>query len=171
MTDSHFRVPRSKEPRIADVAMATANGKFVKMPHFKSTAFLSGGSGLFCTARDFLRFCDLHLKLGVLEGRRVLSEEACLLMRENHVHDGLLKVHTMLPRGHGYGLGFGLAKGEKHRSDGTLYWSGVVGPSFWIDPTNRTAGVVFLQKYGSDPLPRVVEKYVGQGALALPHRC
>ena len=44
-------------------------GSFTEKP-----AFLAGGHGLTSTASDYMKFAQMHLNKGVLNGTRILSE-------------------------------------------------------------------------------------------------
>ena len=95
----------------------------------------SGGGGLISTARDYLRFSQMLLNGGELDGARILSPKTIQLMTTNHLGE--------LPMGFGrsgagFGLGFGvvLNPGEvgEVSSAGEYNWGGAAGTRFWIDP-------------------------------------
>ena len=58
MNNTYFHVPENKKQYIADI-LNPSNKRFVKIPHFKQTDFLSGGSGLYSTPKDYLQFCQM----------------------------------------------------------------------------------------------------------------
>ena len=45
----------------------------------------SGGGGAVSTAADYLRFCQMLLNGGELDGARVLKAETVALMGQNHI--------------------------------------------------------------------------------------
>src|SRR5216110_1809735 len=69
---------------------------------------LSGGGGLLSTVGDYLRFAQMLLNGGELEGHRVLKRETVALMMQNHLPAGLTPI-TIAPdwppgrSGFGYG--------------------------------------------------------------------
>ena len=108
--------------------------------------FESGGGGLISTARDYLRFSQMMLNGGQLDGVRILSPKTVELMTMNHIGD--------LPMGFGrtgagFGLDFGVvldpgAVGEVS-SAGEYNWGGAAGTRFWIDPREDMIGLFMVQ--------------------------
>src|SRR5258705_14013519 len=71
----------------------------------------SGGAGGVSTAADYLRFCQMMMNGGVLDGKRVLSRTTVRLMTSDHL--GGAKALAMDPgmlllasKGHRFGRGF-----------------------------------------------------------------
>jgi CubicO group peptidase (beta-lactamase class C family) len=119
----------------------------------------SGGGGLSSTALDYSRFCRMLLNGGALDGVRILSRHSVDLMTHNHLPPGIAYgPHTAelghgapLPQlGQGYGLCFGVRMepglASAPGSVGDYYWSGITGPSFWIDPEEQLIVVLMLQE-------------------------
>jgi CubicO group peptidase (beta-lactamase class C family) len=104
----------------------------------------SGGAGMAGTAGDYMRFLQMMANSGELEGRRVLRAETAAAMAANQIAD--LQVGL---RGDGWGFGHGFSvvtDAARARLPAGLYnWGGIWGTGFWVDPTNRTTGVVFTQ--------------------------
>ncbi len=99
--------------------------------------YLSGGSGMTGTARDYFLFCQAMLNDGKLGKAQLLKPETAQAM-----HKPQLDTITF-PWGTGsFGHGFHVAKGETSRPDGTYSWGGAFSTTFWIDPTNK---IVFIQ--------------------------
>ena len=80
----------------------------------------SGGGGLFSTAMDYARFCEMLLNGGQFNGVRLLAPRTVEMMRTNHVNPEPLKtMHAGtgwgmdFQRGHGRGRG-GRAVLERH---------------------------------------------------------
>ncbi len=106
----------------------------------------SGGGGLFSTADDYARFCEMLLEGGQFGGRRLLAPRTVEMMRTNHVNPDPLKT---MPAGTGWGMDFQVildaaAAGEP-TSDGTFSWWGIAGTFFWIDPVKDLAFVGMIQ--------------------------
>lgn len=116
----------------------------------------SGGGGLVSTARDYLRFAQMLVNGGELDGVRILSRKTLDLMTTNHLPAGVeMKIgnRAMFP-GVGYGLGFGIildraAAGETV-STGSFWWGGAANTGFWVDPAEKLVGVLMTQRFPGD---------------------
>ena len=106
--------------------------------------FPGGGGALVSTAPDYMRFCQMLLNGGELEGVRILKQETVKLMRSPH-HEGW------------FGLGFSIvnhneSKDTDHKepkdtpeSIGSYSWGGAAGTIFWIDPEKELIGLLMTQ--------------------------
>ena len=113
--------------------------------------FHSGGGGLQSTAADYLRFCQMVLNDGELDGVRLLGRKTAELIKMNHVpSDWLAPERT----GTGFGLGFSLitdvADTHSLGSVGTCSWGGMASTTFWIDPVEELIGILMTQLVGAD---------------------
>jgi CubicO group peptidase (beta-lactamase class C family) len=111
-------------------------------------AFLSGGGGMYSTAGDYMRFAQMLLNGGELDGVSVLSRKSVALMSSNHLPPcvvippnmrSLLSIIAPTPEmGQGFGLGFAVrvaaGRNPLPGSVGDFYWAGISGVYFWIDP-------------------------------------
>ena len=113
--------------------------------------FLWASGGLLSTPDDYLRFAQMLLNGGELNGKRVLSRESVAAMTSNQVPAHLLPQPrtSLVDEGYGFGLaGSVLLDASKARLPGTngIYrWSGYVGTYFWIDPQNQLVAMVWTQ--------------------------
>jgi CubicO group peptidase (beta-lactamase class C family) len=109
-----------------------------------SLANPSGGAGMAGTATDYARFLQMLANGGELEGRRLLRAETAAAMAGNQIGD--LRVGL---RGDGWGFSHGFSvvtDAARARLPAGLYnWGGIWGTGFWVDPANRTLGVVMTQ--------------------------
>lgn len=82
MVDSHFIFPRGKLPRFV-----TRSDKFVGSDWLNSGVLDcdSGSGGLKSTVDDFVRFGQMYLNQGILDGVRVLSPASIRQMTINHI--------------------------------------------------------------------------------------
>ena len=108
--------------------------------------FEGGGGGLVSTARDYLRFAQMMLNGGELDGVRILSPKTVELITSNHIGDKKLGFGR---EGIGFGLGFAVvadpgAAGEIG-SVGEYNWGGAAGTRFWIDPDENLIGIFMVQ--------------------------
>ena len=113
--------------------------------------FHSGGGGLQSTAADYLRFCQMVLNDGELDGVRLLGRKTVELMTMNHISDDWQPSNRT---GTGFGLGFSVITdvAETHTlgSVGTCSWGGMASTTFWIDPVEELIGVFMTQLVGAD---------------------
>jgi CubicO group peptidase (beta-lactamase class C family) len=129
----------------------------------------SGGAGAVSTARDYLRFTQMLLNGGQLDGTRVLSRTTVALMTSDHlgtnisaaVTPGELLLGTV---GYGFGLGFAvrLAPGVAGvpGSQGEYMWAGWAGTYFWVDPKEEITAVFMSQ--APSPIRAYYRKLVKQ---------
>ena len=153
MVDTAFYVPGAKLDRFAEFYQRQ-DGKLVIHPptwdFSKPPVQPSGGGGLVSTASDYMRFCQMLLNGGVLDGQRILSPLSVKLMRTNVLPAAN---RTMAP-GTGFGLDFAVvedpAAAGGYYGEGTYYWGGYAGTWFWIDPVYKLVVVGMIQHRGED---------------------
>ena len=150
MTDTAFYVPEEKLDRVALIYGEGLSA--VDMGETRTTppAGPSGGGGLWGTADDYLRFTQMMLNDGELDGARILAPRTVEMMRTNHLSEEALA--TMSP-GSGFGLDFAVvhdpaAAGEPY-GKGSYRWGGAAGTWFWIDPKTDLTFVGMIQHRGS----------------------
>jgi CubicO group peptidase (beta-lactamase class C family) len=154
MKDTAFYVPAEKVSRLALIHSEDATtGKLNPPENGRDPTIVprgpSGGGGLFSTADDYARFCEMLLEGGQFKGTRLLAPRTVEMMRTNHVMPEPLK--TMAP-GTGWGLDFNVvmdaAMAGESTPTGTFHWFGINGTWFWIDPVNDLAFVGMIQHSG-----------------------
>jgi CubicO group peptidase (beta-lactamase class C family) len=155
MRDTHFYLPVSKVDRFASQYRpegkenkivlddpGTPDSRFVTEPH----NFFSGSGGLVSTAVDYVRFQQMMLNGGELDGKRLLGRKTVEMMFQNHTGD--LPIWLRGP-GTGFGLGYsvvlnsGLAATTS--SVGSVSWGGAYNTVFWIDPKEQLIGIMMSQ--------------------------
>ena len=164
MVDTSFVVPAEKMDRLAqlytpngtaegaDGFRQMGRGPLVVAPASTSEGFMegatfeSGGGGLVSTARDYLRFSQMMLNGGELDGVRILSPKTVELITTNHLGDIQMGFGRS---GVGFGLGFAVALDQgdigEIGSAGEYNWGGAAGTSFWIDPEENLIGIFMVQ--------------------------
>jgi CubicO group peptidase (beta-lactamase class C family) len=149
MKDTGFFVPKEKLSRLALVHKDSGANLSVDTSRPDPTYVPlgpSGGAGLFSTAMDYARFCEMLLQGGKLGNVRLLAPRTVEMMRTNHVNPEALK--TMAP-GTGWGMDFQVvmdaAAAGDSVSNGTFSWWGIAGTWFWIDPVEDLAFVGMVQ--------------------------
>jgi CubicO group peptidase (beta-lactamase class C family) len=154
MVDTAFYVPAEKLKRFVELYDYDKDGKFevlkggLNHDFSKKPALLSGGGGLVSTAADYMRFCQMLLSGGQLDGVRLLSPRSVELMRTNVLQPPL----TTFAPGSGFGLDFAVVTDAVaaggYYGKGTYFWGGAAGTWFWIDPTDDLIVVGMIQQMG-----------------------
>jgi CubicO group peptidase (beta-lactamase class C family) len=154
MKDTGFHVPGDKADRFAqlyiyddDGALAVAEGE---NGYLKPTTFFSGGGGLVSTAMDYMRFCQMLLNGGELDGVRILAPLTVERMHQNHLPRDMGE--RVPGSGKGFGLDFSVVldsiQADTSRRKGAYDWSGAAGTWFWIDPVEDLVFVGMIQQFG-----------------------
>jgi len=150
MVDTGFSVPPSKRDRLSRLYGHTGPNQSLALGdttgYDDSVTRFSGGGGLAGTAADYLRFAQMLLNGGELDGVRLLSPKTVELMTMDHLGD---RPTGFLSPGWGFGLGFTVRREAgldgMPGSVGEYYWFGVAGTSFFIDPVEELIGVFMVQ--------------------------
>ena len=156
MRDTGFWVPPDKISRLAQpLAADLASGQPIKVIDVsKEPKNDSGGGGAVSTAADYLRFAQMLLNGGLLDGTRILSRTTVALMTSDHLGSriatpfgpGELILGTP---GYTFGLGFAVRSGGGIAgvpgSAGEFMWAGYAGTYFWVDPKEELAAVYMSQ--------------------------
>lgn len=171
MVDTGFTVPEAKRDRVAAchvrglLGLRRASRREALDPK-ETPTFLSGGGGLFSTADDYLRFCNMLLGDGALGDVRILKEETARAMLSDQL-DG--KPAPMLaPSGGAFGYGLAVHDVTRRRGPkkGTVWWGGIAGTGFWVDRESRAVGVFMIQTMNeiqhSDAFRSVVYRSMGR---------
>ncbi len=147
MEDVYFDVPANVLDRFG-TDHEFKDGRFVVQdsprddPEFIDVTFLSGGGGLVMPTESYLRFCQMMLNGGALDGTRVLKPETVALMASDQLPKGIW------PNA-GFGLGFAVVTRDGESTPrGSYSWGGAAGTFFWIDPGNELVAVFMPQYIG-----------------------
>ncbi len=168
MIDTGFHCPPEKISRFSSCYVPGDNGGLKlqddaqKSSYAKPPLLESGGGGLVSTIQDYMKFCQMMVKGGALDGVRILSPKSVALFSLNHL-PGNQDLTELAPAGafseSGYsGIGFSLGCGvnidvAKTRLPGTLgeyFWGGAASTAFWIDPKEDLTVVFMTQVIGTD---------------------
>ncbi|NOJ42089.1 beta-lactamase family protein [Bradyrhizobium sp. WSM 1791] len=129
---------RMAEPLPSDTILKLAEAERRAHPEWES-----GGGGLVSTLNDYVRFAQMILNGGQLDGKRYLSPAAFRSMTSDHIGpgSGVARDYYYFPGdGFGYGYGFavrtdpGNAKPPPPGSIGELKWDSGSGTYFGVDP-------------------------------------
>jgi len=155
MKDTGFWLTEAERPRFATVYQRNATtGAWDVFPDPAARDFFlrpqaeSGGGGLTSTLHDYVRFSQMILNKGELDGKRILKPETVNYMMQNHIGD-LKGVFG------GAGFGWGGAVKLAAPTDaspapaGTYDWFGIDGTWFWVDPVTNIGFVGMIQRRGN----------------------
>jgi CubicO group peptidase (beta-lactamase class C family) len=161
MRDTGFRLDASRRSRLAGMHARQPDGSLQEMPFElpQEPEFFMGGGGLYGTAGDYLKFQQMFLHEGRLDGVQVLEPDTVRLMARNHIGElDVLRLETAMPPYSNdaeffpgmvkkWGLGFMInsAPVPDRRGAGSLAWAGLGNTYFWIDPGEGVAGVILTQ--------------------------
>jgi CubicO group peptidase (beta-lactamase class C family) len=159
MTDAAFSLPKDKLGRLAqpfpnDPATGNPNRVLDVSAPPKND---SGGVGAVATASDYLRFAQMMLNGGQLDGTRILSRTTVALMTSDQL--GKIKDAGLTPgelllgtRGYTFGLGFAVRLDDGVAATpgraGEFMWAGAAGTYFWVDPKEQLVAVLMTQAPG-----------------------
>ncbi len=121
----------------------------------------SGGGGLISTAGDYLRFAQMLINGGSLDGEQLLSPTTVALMTSNQVPiDALQKYFGADSVGLGYGLGVAVEVDVRHAyhaaCTGDYYWGGIFDTHWIASPRTGLVAVLLhqLDPTGNQSPPR-----------------
>ena len=178
MKDTAFYVPSEKMSRLVTLYGAgpkgelapTSFGADLKAPPTAP----SGGGGLVSTAEDYMRFAQMLLNRGELDGVRLLAPSTVALMSSDHTPKTVIG-GTFSPIRPGIGFGYDCAvaydplEAGVTMGKGSYWWSGAAGTWFWIDPANDLIFVGMIQRL-STPEPERMAKIALYQALVEPEK-
>ena len=168
MKDTHFFRPESEENRMVSVfteingnllnAMPFPQAKNLYFPTRGAKTYFSGGSGMSGTAADYMKFMQMILNNGTLNGTRILGRKSIEAMSNNQIGD--LSINA---NGTKFGLGFSVevpqSSYRKLGSVGRLGWGGLYNTLFWIDPKEQVVAVLMTQIYPSTHQKELYDKF------------
>jgi CubicO group peptidase (beta-lactamase class C family) len=154
MKDTTFYLSEQQLPRLATSYARTRDGKLEQAQIFilyglspiSRDRFPAANGGLFSTAPDYLRFCQMLLNGGELDGKRYLKPESVKYM--SSVLTGDLK--TGFTEGNGWGLGCCVIRQPQGTtaalSPGSFGHGGAYGTQAWIDPKEKRIYILMVQR-------------------------
>jgi CubicO group peptidase (beta-lactamase class C family) len=133
---------------------------------------LDGGGALAGTAGDYLRFAQMLVNGGALEGVRILKPETVALMFQDHL-PASAGAKGMIP-GVQFQFGYGFAIGNASTAhlgtlpEGAVGWDGSGNTFFWVDPKRKLATVFMTQLITPKGPPAPLKKIIYQSVYGLP---
>jgi CubicO group peptidase (beta-lactamase class C family) len=150
MIDTFFKASAEKKKRIVAAYFSTKDGikkledgeslpdgQTPAYPYHPSHKYLSGGGGLCSTPTDYMRFCQMLLNGGELDGVRLLKKDTVNKMAVDQLGELRIPSRSDIPSViDKFGLGFTMY-GDKHPQEqlrGAYAWFGFWSTSFRISP-------------------------------------
>jgi CubicO group peptidase (beta-lactamase class C family) len=158
MRDTSFWVRPEDRARLTTVYAAQSDGslrayEIEAVPFTERPALIEGAVGLVSTVPDFMRFCQMLLNRGELDGVRMLSAKTVDLITANGLPEAV-------QRARGGGMGWGLANVnvvinpsavDGSPNLGEYGWDGSAGTIFWIDPAEEMIAILMTQNVPANP--------------------
>ena len=160
MVDTVFVVDADRRPRLATVYAPDPSGlaptEIESVPFTERPALIEGAVGLVSTVPDYLRFSQMLLNRGELDGVRILKHETVARITSNGLPDPILKLR-------GGSMGWGLANVNVEMDPasplrGEYGWDGTAGTIFWIHPARDMITILMTQSTPANP-DRVRQKF------------
>ena len=146
MIDTGFWARPEQRARLADVYATTPGGltprELEAVPFTERPALVEGAVGLVSTVPDYLRFSQMLLNKGELDGVRILKTKTVETMTVNGLSEAMVQVRA--------GTGWGLAN-VNVAPDGEYGWDGSAGTIFWVDPAKEMVIVLMTQIVPPNP--------------------
>ena len=122
-----------------------------QVPWTSRPPLIEGGVGLLSTVPDFMRYSQMILNKGELDGERVLQTATAELIYQNAVPDSAMPIGAG-----GYWLGSGWTLGGFNLvmdagaydfpvSNGVIWWDGSAATRYFIDPNENMVMVIMSQ--------------------------
>ncbi|MCR4735654.1 MAG: beta-lactamase family protein [Treponema sp.] len=162
MKDTAFYVPKEKQSRLAK-AYIYKNGD--EMEEFiypnlgiqpfadHEPAFESGGAGLCSTLDDYLKFANMLVNGGILDGKRILQQKTVEYFAEARLRDDLQQKFNMnMEHLSGYTycnlmrVAYEKGKCKMITENGEFGWDGWLGPYVSVDLKNKLVVVMLMQR-------------------------
>lgn len=150
MTSTWFRVPQSEIGRFT-TNYGIVNGTPIPIDPARASIYLDepafpfGGAGLVSSPRDYDRFLKMLAGLGMIDGKRVMSERAVRLGTSNLLPAGV-KTEGTFAAGSGFGAG-------GRSNDGNYGWGGAAGTVAFVNIGTGLRGNLMTQYMPSEAYP------------------
>jgi CubicO group peptidase (beta-lactamase class C family) len=146
MSDTGFWTRPDQRARLTQVYATSASGlapiEIETVPFTEKPTLLEGAVGLVSTVPDYLRFSQMLLNKGELDGARLLKAATVERMIVNGLPEAMTRTRN--------GVGWGLAN-VNVAANGEYGWDGTAGTIFWIDPRSETITILMTQSSPANP--------------------
>jgi CubicO group peptidase (beta-lactamase class C family) len=153
MKDTTFYLTEAQLPRLVKTYRKEQNQlkpgeNFILYgkPPTSRDRFPAANGGLFSTAGDYARFCQMILNNGALDGKQYLKPETVKVLTDLHTAD----LKTGFTPGNGWAIGFCLIRQPQGvtaaLSPNSFGHGGAHGTQAWIDPVKKRAYILMVQR-------------------------
>lgn len=163
MNDTRYVVPESDRGRMSS-AYSHEGDSLIQLPNeeahaynYKKWPLTAGGWGLTSSLDDYMRFAQMLVNKGTLEGVQVLDSSTVKLMATNHLDESIEERSWLPNKGQvGFGIDFAVrlrppaSVEENNGVVGEFFWDGAATTLFWVDPVNQLTAVFFVQVFPHD---------------------
>jgi len=184
MNDTGFWIQNGDADLLADVYGRGEKGTLINRttttppsgPYTERGTFFSAGGGLVSTVMDYLRFQQMLLGGGKLEGVRILKEETVKSMITNQLTPDQMPLFwydtrpSPVLKTYGWGLAVGVRPSGTHKTSGNVgevRWGGLANTTFFIDPKTGIIATAMSQYLGPDSDELVINLAEGVYAALL----
>ena len=124
----------------------------IRRMNFSGAKLTMGGAGLISSIDVYMRFAQMLLNEGTLDGARILKPSTVRLMATDHLDPQVGERSWLTGKGSG-GFGFNFfvrtsrpkTPEENRGAVGEFFWDGKLSTLFWVDPANRLTAVFLVQ--------------------------
>lgn len=160
MVNTRYVIPENDLPRFAALYNRNdSTGILSRVPDEQANSFNTkkwpltpGGWGLTSALDDYMKFTQMLVHKGELNGVRILKRETVELMSTNQLSDTITQRMWLPSKGRvGFGIDFAVrtappkTKDENNGTVGEFFWDGAASTLFWVDPKNDLTAVLFTQ--------------------------
>lgn len=164
MNQTRYFVPERDRERFAAVYSSDEGDSLQRVPDEEILSFNTntwpltpGGWGYTSTLDDYMKFTQMLVNEGELNGARILEPETVELMATNQLSEDVTERHFLPSKGQvGFGIDFAVrvrppqSPEENNGVVGEFFWDGLASTLFWVDPKNELTAVFFTQKLPFD---------------------
>lgn len=164
MKDTHFYLEPKDAPRFTSYYQPDEKGglslidpgsdKSIRISGSKT--FYSGSGGLHATATDYFKFSQMIIQDGEFNGVRIAKPSTIALMKTDqtplHLEAAITPKDDL--KNNGFTFGYAIKRreiGPDPRPAGTIYWSGAIGPIFFIDLKHEMVAMILYQRPSTYP--------------------
>jgi len=154
MVDTGFYLTKEQNERLVVAYDRTDAGELTPRPIFLLNGkmptdrdrFPAANGGLFSTARDYARFCQMLLNEGTMDGKKILSADAVSVFSQISTKD----LVTAFTPGNGWGVGCCVVREPQGASaalsPGSFGHGGAYGTQAWVDPIKGRVYILMVQR-------------------------
>ncbi|MRI00771.1 serine hydrolase [Kriegella sp. EG-1] len=164
MNETRYFIPKEDRARFAALYRRTGESTLVRdtitySNYMQEWPLTRGGSGLTSTLDDYMKFAQMLIHKGSLNGVTILKPETIDLMATNQLADSITERNWLPSKGQvGFGIDFAVRIAppindeENNGVVGEFFWDGAASTLFWVDPVNKITAVLFVQLFPYDQI-------------------